>query len=114
MQILFFSVPRLHKEKYMLQLCLVRLRVRRAGGGSGACICSHAAVMESKTDECAHKAIYSAWLQNKKPRSSLSFFQWPFYPIAEHMSSCSPSTPHPELGVNHLEIIKFNKAEQIK
>lgn len=62
-------------------------------GGSGGCICSHAAEMESKTDECAYQDIYSGWLQNKKPLPPLSFFQWPFHPISQHMSFCPPPPP---------------------
>lgn len=62
----------------------------QAGGSGGQCFCSHAAVMDSKTDDSANQAIYSAWLQNKKPWSLLSFFQWPFHPISQHMSFCPP------------------------
>lgn len=82
-------------------------------GWGDACICSHAAVMESKTDECAYQAILSAWLQNKKPHNHYLSSCGPSTLISQHMSFC-PLAPPSELRVNHLEIIKFNKAEQIK
>lgn len=99
-----------HMLKHTVHTVLVHLRVRRS-------------FRWMHLQPCCSNGIKDWWVckpgclhcltPKQKATYSLSFFLWPFHP---HLITyvLLPPLPPSELRVNHLEIIKFNKAEQIK